>query len=148
MAQKNGILSMENQEALASIEGLPISVRDIGETYGLSLVFKLVREYGGVRLLVPMELTEGHEMIERLGQEDAQKVFEHCRGDRIDVPRSLVSKKCRDEMVSRMQADNARQADIARACGCTDRTVRNVLKRKQLNSPKSNKNQIDMFSEE
>ncbi len=56
MSQKHGILSIDDQKALASIEGLPMSLKDIGETYGLPLVFKLVQIYGGTRLSIPMKL--------------------------------------------------------------------------------------------
>lgn len=148
MSQKHGILSIDDQKALASIEGLPMSLKDIGETYGLPLVFKLVQIYGGTRLSIPMKLPDDHELIVKLGHEDAHKLHDLYRGDRIDIPRSLVSRECRDEMVFRMTRDGVKQAEIALACHCTERTIRNVLERKRSRLPARNTRQIEMFDPE
>lgn len=150
MTGRGGILSIEKQEELAFIEGLPMSIRDIAETYDLRLVVRLVQEFGGVRVKVPWKFQEGCELDKRLGSEDAQKIIEHCCGDSIDVPRSLLPKEARAEIIYRMFENGDKQADMAREVGCTDRTVRRYLRKAGLNKPVDGPKespQIDMFKE-
>lgn len=137
------VLPLDEQTALATIEGLPKSLRELGETCGLLLVVHIVAVYGGTRLWVPNTLPEDHELVRRLGADYAKQLHEYAYGTYIEVPRSLVSKKFRNQMIKEMAANGVKQGDIARLSGCCDRTVRNVLTHTgPWKCPKT----IDMFS--
>jgi hypothetical protein len=148
MSGRDGILPIEKQAEIAVIKDLPRSIRDIGETYDLRLVIRLVQEFGGVRVKVPKRLHERSEFVKRLGVDDAEKIIYLCGGGELDVPRSLIRRAARKQTIISMYNKGFTQAQIAREVGCTDRQVRNYLASAGLNRPvvaPPPKKQIDFF---
>lgn len=141
MTGNRGILSIKDQARLAEIESLPHSLRDFAETHGIRIALRLIAEYGGVKLTVPVKPAAHLEITRRLGEADADIVISFFRGQKIDVPRSALNARSKARRILELAAKRRRQVDIAREVGVSDRWVREVISKNDEKDPR----QKDMF---
>lgn len=118
----------------ATIARLPTSIRDVAETLGLELVFKLVKHFGGVELKVPHKLTQEHPLMV-LGEHDARAVCRFLGGGEVYVP--MMSPSRRREVIA-MEAAGLPRWKIARELGMSQRNVRRLAN-------KADDRQMDLF---
>ncbi len=71
------------------LEDLPQQLRQIAAVVGLQATLLLVRNYGGVRLYVPVNMTPDHILSKLIGFELALKLAAAFGGmDHFDIPRA------------------------------------------------------------
>ncbi len=105
-------------------KGLPESVADLAEEFGLSFVVRLVDHFGGVELKIPHKLHNKHPLMV-FGEEDAQALCAYCPGDTILVPVNLMTGR-RGGLVAKLQQMGFNRARIARDLGISQRHVRRL----------------------
>jgi hypothetical protein len=74
---------------LIALEDLPLQLRLVSAVVGLQATLLLVRNYGGVRLYVPVRMTPDHVLSRLLGFDLALKLSAEFGGmDHFDIPRA------------------------------------------------------------
>ncbi|NVM78882.1 Mor family transcriptional regulator [Duganella sp. SG902] len=72
-----------------ALTDLPHQVRHIAAIVGLSAALKLVQNYGGVRLYVPVTMRPDHILARMIGFDEACKLSAEFGGmDHFDIPRA------------------------------------------------------------
>lgn len=72
-----------------TLDDLPLQLRQIAGVVGLQAALLLVRNYGGVRLYVPVNMTPDHVLARLIGFEQAVKLSAEFGGmDHFDIPRA------------------------------------------------------------
>lgn len=132
-------MSIGHNSGVTDIESLPNSIRDIAETLGMTIVFKLVEHFAGVELRIPHTLKPDHKLMV-LGKDHAEALCAFCPEDTILVPMSLDRKRIARQ-VKALEGKGLKRWEIARELGITQRHVRRLA-----NSGSVPSNQIDMFS--
>lgn len=117
-----------------NIEDLPPSLREIAETIGVTAVFSLAREWGGVRVYVPKKISENHKLAQTLGYDSAQKLAEKFGGSAIQISR-VVFRRSRNRWIASVKGSMS-VAQISKHLNLSEGHVWEVL-RKTKNSPSS-----------
>lgn len=108
---------------------------EIGSTYGIEDVAKLVSQRAAMRLVetfpgtvlyIPKKVTENHELLV-IGAEDAQAISLEFGGNHITVPMSFISPRKRRLLIYRLASENMSRRQIALRTGCTERRVYQIL---------------------
>ena len=99
---------------------------DLVESIGRLAAEKLVDEFGGTRIYVPVSAQSGDEIACAIGLEAASKLSRTFGGERFYMP-LLARDSQRIEEIRRMSAAGASTADIARRLRCTERWVYRVI---------------------
>ena len=82
-------MNIELHADQVKLEDLPQQLRHIAAIVGLQATLLLVRNYGGVRLYVPVNMTPGHILAKLVGFELALKLSAEFGGmDHFDIPRA------------------------------------------------------------
>jgi hypothetical protein len=104
-------------------------LRTLVDMLGRSCVEKLIAQFGGTRIWVPVRSTPEAKLTQVLGQEAASALCSRFGGDYLQVPNTLV-----DDNVCLQAAELHRQGckinDIALAIGRSRRTVFRLLSKK------------------
>ena len=82
-------MNMELRPDQVRLEDLPQQVRQIVRVVGMQAALQLVRNYGGVRLYVPTNMTPDHILARIIGFEAAVKLAGEYGGmQHFDIPRA------------------------------------------------------------
>lgn len=93
---------------------------------------RLREHFGGTVLYVPFELPDEHRICRAIGRDDAKKLCAWAGGGRVSVPKSdAVSLQAR---ILRMREDKRSTADIAVACGISQRHVFRIMAEARRNA--------------
>ncbi|KZB51109.1 helix-turn-helix domain-containing protein [Thalassospira xiamenensis] len=108
---------------------------EIGSTYGIEDVAKLVSQRAAMRLVeafpgtvlyIPKKVSENHELLV-IGKEDATAISLEFGGNHITVPMSFISPRKRRLLIYRLASENMSRRQIALRTGCTERRVYQIL---------------------
>ncbi|BBL69732.1 hypothetical protein [Methylogaea oryzae] len=107
---------------------LPESIRRIAEYCGMDVALKIMAEYGGVHLCVPVKARPEHRLVELLGPVDAARFCEAFGNQTLNIPKGqALQHALRLNRMMEMRAAKATMADIARAVGLTERRVTDLM---------------------
>lgn len=123
------------------INFLPPSLRELVDVIGITAAQKLVNEFGGLRLTVPVKMPEQHPLAQLLGLESARKLSHHYAQERLDVPKALSAIQAARN--HQMRIDHARGVStrqLAQREGLTERRVWEILADRPVDD-----RQADMF---
>lgn len=124
-----------------SLEGVPQSLVDVAETFGLQVVFLLMEHFGGLDVQFPRNPPDDHPLVLALGQETGRALSHFLSGGQIYVPHARG--KTTKTAIAKLEKAGLNRAEIARTLGITGRQVRRVANSKG----RSNPNQLDMFKD-
>lgn len=113
-----------SERRINDFSNLPTSVRDIAETLGIDVVFKLVEHFGGCEVRVPAGLRDGHPLL-AIGEDAARALCAYCPNDRIDVPKSLDPKPSA-RLIEQLEQRGLTRSEIARELNISQRHVRRI----------------------
>lgn len=98
------------------------TLRPIAEHISVAVAEAFVREFGGMRLLIPVNWREDH-ILNALGEETARLVIAEFAGELITVPRSVATQAARIGRARQMRGTGATVNEIARALGLSHRAA-------------------------
>jgi Mor family transcriptional regulator len=98
-------------------------IDSIREAIGDEAAVKLVKEYGGRKLYVPINSCEGHSIAQLIGVQPAAALSRRFGGERIDVPFRAMR---RNDIFILAKA-GVKSTEIARRLGCSRQWVDKVL---------------------
>ncbi len=105
----------------------PSSLFDqIGRSIGDDLADKLIADFGGRRLYVPIAPAPGDRITSSIGLSAAIAMARTFGGDRLMIPHSSYHARRRAQIIA-MRANNASISRIAHQVRCTERYVYKVL---------------------
>lgn len=109
---------------------LPESIRDMTDIIGISAALRIVEERGGIRLYVPKTPAINHWLSELIGLENMTALVNVYAGEEIEIPRCAAALKA----MKNQEIANATGsvAEIARRYGYTERGIRNIRRRVEL----------------
>lgn len=111
-------------------DDLPPRLAQLAEVIGLAATLRLVECRGGTRVYVPENATAEHWLARIIGVPALQKLVDAYRGDMLDVDRAAAAvRAARDRDILLRYADGESTAQLARACGLTQRQIFNILAR-------------------
>lgn len=131
---------MTNQLPI-SLEDMPVSLIEIGETIGFGVVIKLVEHYGGLEITIPRCPGADHPVVAALGPRDAEALGALLGGGKIYVPH--LHKHSSLEDVRACMAKNMEPKQIARHLKLSIRHVRRLMNE----TPARDTRQRDMFGD-
>lgn len=107
---------------------LPASLREVVDIIGMQAALKLVEHFGGVALYVPAEITPDHRITQAIGERAATLLWEHYRGDTIDIPRCHAAlREARNAELRARREAGATVSELAIDYGLTMRAVWYIL---------------------
>lgn len=110
------------------VDQLPPSAAEIVSVVGVEAALRLVEAWGGVRLYVPQQMTEDHDLVNLLGGDSADQLASRFGGERIQVPRCLQALRAmRNARIRRARHDGATPAELALIHGLTERQIYAIL---------------------
>lgn len=124
-----------------SLEGVPQSLVDVAETFGLQVVFLLMEHFGGLDVQFPRNPPDDHPLVQALGQETGREVSHFLTGATIYIPHARG--KTTQRAIMKLEKAGLDRSEIARTLGISQRHVRRVANA----GGKSDPNQLDMFSD-
>ncbi|HUW27575.1 MAG TPA: Mor transcription activator family protein [Sulfuriferula sp.] len=102
--------------------------QDICQLIGEAATAKLVAQYGGTRLYLPVTVKPEHPLCELLGEEIAQKLAGEFSGLSVEIPRAvklLIGQ--RNALIFADRALGVSQRKLALKYRMTERNIRNIL---------------------
>jgi len=122
--------------------GWPDSLRELAEIIGIGAALHFVDAYAGRDYVyIPEALTEGHHLIQAIGETAARQLVDAAGRDRIPVPTMAVRRNLARKRLIR-EAEG-RTSEVARRLGVSPRWVREVR-----NEPRADDRQMDLFPDE
>ncbi|MDO8432049.1 MAG: helix-turn-helix domain-containing protein [Candidatus Binatus sp.] len=100
--------------------------RQVGQSIGAAAADKLIADFGGRRLYIPMTPAVGDVVTGSIGLDAATAIARVFGGDRLLIPSSSHQTRRREHIVA-MRAERISISRIARALRCTERYVYKVL---------------------
>lgn len=122
-------MAVSEQAALAV---LPPSARELVEVIGVAATLAIIRHRGGIRLYVPIRAEPSHPLGHICGMEPFRRLVAHYRGEEIDIP---LCRALREQEALAAHNEGESVAQLARQYGCTERTMRSMLKRARAMQP-------------
>lgn len=114
-------------------EELPESLREIREVIGWPATMQLVRERGGLPVMVPKTMRADHPLAQLLGIEAAGRLSAIYGGEVIKIPRAISALRCnRDREILRRYDAGERLAALAREYHLDLRTIERIIPRAGL----------------
>lgn len=104
---------------------VPVSLADVAETLGLSMVLKLMEHFGGTEIKFPKRPGDDHPVLQALGKEDGKALCDFLSGGFIYVPHGRARKSVRRDVLT-LQDQGKERREIARLLGVSQRHVRRV----------------------
>lgn len=103
-------------------------VSDLIDLIGLNDTLSLLRARGGERVYIPLEVTDGHWLLESVGKRSAETVCRYWGGDYLALPMGSKLKSAqRNVEIYRAREQGKSVKEIARLFETTERSVRMVL---------------------
>lgn len=130
-------------DALAGIDttGWPQSLRDLVELIDVAAALRFIDAYAGRDYVyIPVELDEGHHLIQAIGETAARQLVDAAAGDRFPVPTMAVRRGLERKRLIREAVGPTHE--VAKRLGVSPRWVREVR-----NEPRDDDRQMDLFSE-
>lgn len=123
------------------LDYLPPSLRELVDVIGLTAAQKLVSEFGGLRLTVPVKMPEDHPLAQLLGWDAARTLSHHYAHERLDVPKALSAiQAVRNLQMRKDHAAGVSARQLALREGLTERRVWEILAEQPVDDRQS-----DMF---
>lgn len=120
---------------------LPESLQAIADLIGAPAALQIAERWGGIRLYIPPEPDEEHELSRLIGLESARILGKAYGGERIEIPKAdCWGRALRNRLIQDARASGQSQASIARLHGLTERHVRTIERR-----PDGEDGQGDLF---
>lgn len=112
-----------------NIGGWPRILQTIAHVIGVEATLKLVKEHGGIRIYVPLELRPAHPLIHTLGREAAEKFVKAFGGEEhFDIPLNTIgSRRERNLRIRERRCQGLSHSKLAREFQTTERNIRNIL---------------------
>jgi alcohol dehydrogenase YqhD (iron-dependent ADH family) len=108
---------------------LPKSCREMLDVIPLEAVFAFVAQYGGTVLYFNEKDDEFNQLVQILGQDTAQKLVSHYRGESLEIPRLHdLSIHIRNQDIVKQHAEGMAVNTLARTHKITRRQVFRILK--------------------
>jgi alcohol dehydrogenase YqhD (iron-dependent ADH family) len=108
---------------------LPKSCREMLDVIPLEAVFALVAQYGGTVLYFNEKNDEFNQLTQILGQDTAQKLVNHYRGESLQIPKLHdFNIHIRNQDIVKEHAEGMAVNTIARTHKITRRQVFRILK--------------------
>jgi hypothetical protein len=99
------------------------------EVVGYESTEKIIAEFGGARIWVPVRSTPDAKLAQSVGEDAASALCEHFGGDYLQVPNTITGGNiCR--RIAELHRQGCKINDIALAVGRSRRTVFRLLRRK------------------
>ena len=121
-------MNIGHNSKAVSIEGLPVSMQEIAEALGASIVFSLVEHFGGTEIKVPYALKDGHR-LEAIGRDQAEMLCHMFPEKKLHVPITLDRTKLKRQ-IDELEARGWKRWQIARELHITQRHVRRLANRR------------------
>lgn len=112
----------------ARTDGIPASLLDIAEVFGMRVALALVQHFGGRDMKFPSAPGPGHPVIKALGETDGSALCRYLGGQDVYIPHCRPRKSAAAD-VARLEERGLDRAEIARALGISMRHVRRVANR-------------------
>lgn len=116
----------------AALAVLPPSARDLVEVIGVPATLAIIRHRGGIKLYVPVRADPSHPLGQICGMEPFRRLVAYYRGEEIEIP---LCRALREQEALSAHDDGQSVASLARDYGCTERTMRSMLKRARAVQP-------------
>lgn len=112
-----------------TIDDLPARFRDVAELISLPSALKLVREYGGRSVYVPLPARiEDHHLAGLLGGRPAEQLSRHYGGGELAVPRLVtLERAARNRAIRVARQDGVTVAALAQKHALTERGIWKIL---------------------
>lgn len=113
------------------VDDLPPVLATIAEIAGIKVALEIARQHGGTKVIVPTR--PGDNWLTKIAGRDVAMALIEALGPAprpIDVPLGpaggyyLASRQDRARLFAKLEADEASEAQVARAMGVTGRAVR------------------------
>lgn len=96
---------------------------------------KLVEQYGGTRLYIPITLKPGHSLCQLLGEKVAHQLAVELGGLRAEIPRAVISQIMqRNKLILADRANGLSLRDLARKYHLTERHIGNITNSTKVQS--------------
>lgn len=123
---------------------IPDSIVRLAESIGWDVVLKLVECYPGMRLRVPVKMSENHILAQQLGMTGALALVKLCADEEIYISKVKAHVlACRNAKIIQEYTDGITVPELARRYDLSDRQIYNVLIK-----PAATDRQLSIFSEE
>ncbi len=106
-----------------------LTLRQIGAELGDEMVRMLTSGFGGTRLYIPLAPEDSSPVVAVLGGEAARKLGRRFGGEAVEIPlhKSRVQRRRDRAAILKLREAGRSVCAIARAIGCSERHVYNVL---------------------
>ncbi|MBF0261071.1 MAG: hypothetical protein HQL97_04405 [Magnetococcales bacterium] len=112
---------------------LPETLREIRDVIGWTATMQLVREHGGLRVMVPKTMRADHPLANLLGSEAAGRFSKVYGGETVKIPRAISALRChRDREILRRYDAGEKLAALAREYELDLRTIERIIPRAGL----------------
>lgn len=119
---------------------LPGALREIADLIGIPATMAIVEEYGGVRLYVPKEITDGHPLINLIGICNAITLSDTFGGETLEIARAEAAMREIRDCEIRNQWPDLSQRQLALKYKTTERNIRRIL-----SGCEQNDDQLELF---
>jgi len=106
------------------------------QVIGLESTEKLIAEFGGTRIWVPVRSTPDAKLTNILGHPAASALCANFGGDYLQIPNTLVANNVY-QRIAELHRQGCKINDIARAVGRSRRTIFRLLRRKITDLPRT-----------
>ncbi len=122
--------------------GWPESLTELVEIIGVGAALRFVDAYAGRDYVyIPETLTEGHHLVQAVGEKAARQLVDAAGRDRIPVPTMAVRRNlARKQLIREAEGTTS---EVARRLGVSPRWVREVR-----NEPRGDDRQLDLFGKD
>lgn len=113
-----------------NISGLSPDCQDLHANIGTESLLKLIDEFGGSRIHIPMNITDGHKLARVLGIESSRKLSAYFGGEALYIPiriRSKQKQSIRNEQMWKRYTDGQKVISIATEAGLGERQTAYIL---------------------
>ena len=104
---------------------------ELAQLIGRPAAFAVIGAYGGTRFHVPKVAHATHPLVASIGESLFEALCKTYGGEVLDLPLPPTSETKRLRIIE-LDAAGGTTREIALACGCTERHVRNVLAEDEL----------------
>lgn len=109
------------------MEMLPASLQAIADIIGAPAALKIAERWGGIRLYIPTDMDENHNLAKLIGIESASRLCEAYAGERIDIPKAdCWWRAVRNKLMIEARSRGVSQSNLAREYALTERQVRKI----------------------
>lgn len=120
---------------------LPTSILEIADTLGTAIALRLMQEFGGLEIKLPLKPAADHEIIQVFGEQDGLALCQYLGGQLFYVPHGRIRRTARAE-IQALEAAGKDRGQIARILGISQRHVRRAA-----NSPDPDRRQGKLFDD-